>query len=141
MAAQNEIAPPEWAVPGAEVVAWDHLRGYGSGQVSARVDTIKSVGKMWITLDNTEHKIRIRDLSSPKIGSSYAGYYIKIINRDSDEGARLLNQTHVDNAAYQAQRVADAFAKKPRDAKLRAAMRDALDCLDDALKLLEGNGS
>lgn len=130
MAAQNEITPPEWVFPGAQVVVATTKR---SGTVSL-VDTITNVGKAWITLKNESTRVRIRDLQSAHQGSPYDGASVRIVEQYTDEGQRLLNDTRVLRATNRLWRIAEAWKSNPRGEAERANLREALDRLDRVIE-------
>lgn len=130
MAAQKEFTAPEWVFPGAKVVRVTENRS----NVVAVVDTIKSVGKAWITLENEVVRIGIRNLRSAHQGSSYDGRVIRIVEGGTEEAQRLLADTRVLRATVLVQRCAKAWESNPRGEAERSNLRAALDRLDNAIE-------
>lgn len=130
MAAQNEIVAPEWVFPGAQVVVATRKHSV----TVALVDTVKAVGKMWITLENEPVRIKVKNLESAHQGSTYAGSTVSIVEQYSEKGQRLLAETRVFRATNRVKRCIDAWKNNPRGETERGDLRDALDRLDTAIE-------
>lgn len=148
MAARQDIQAPEWLVPGAQVVVWEDGRSSYDSNPSARVVTVKSIGKMWLSLDGLDEKIRIDTLQSKDFGSRFTHWRYKIAERHSDLGSQMLIKTILGRRFDNAKSAARDFEKTRLHRKERVALRDAittlqeaLTALGDALALAEENGS
>jgi len=126
MTAQQKVETPAWVFPGARVIVEISKRSVTVGVI----DVVKAVGQAWITLENEDVRIKIKDLQSAHQGSSYDGRRLRLIEPGTEEGQRLLLNTRVHRATNRLARTVETWKQNPHGKQERAELRDALDCLD-----------
>lgn len=130
--AAKEFTAPEWVFPGAQVVTYYRRNGNIS---DVRVDTVKGVGKAWITLKNLDVRIALRKLESAN--QAHGGYGISvycIVERYTEEGQELLRNERIRRATGAVTGAFETWQKDPRDEKTRKDLRAALDRLDNVFE-------
>lgn len=128
----NEVERPEWIQPGAEVVVWS--RG-----TDAKTVKIKSVGKVWITLDGDYPRIEIKTLKSARQGGTWDSWHAYIAERNSPEGIRQLNRTYVGECIRRARIAYKDWDNKQTSQVLIANVAKAMSDLNDAIVLMKEN--
>lgn len=129
----NEVERPEWIQPGVEVVRWS------TDSNRAQIVKIKSVGKVWITLDSNDPRIEIKGLKSARQGGTWNGWYIHISERNSPEAIKRLNRSYVSECVSRAQDVQRAWNGDQLNQRKIAAVAKAMSDLNDAIELMKEN--
>lgn len=128
----NEVERPEWIRPGAEVVVGI------SRNNNAWTDTIKSVGKVWITLKELDVRIRVEKLKSASQGESWKPWYYEVFERNSPEGIRRLNANYVRECVERARVIYTRWDNDTRNQVKIAAVAKAMSDLNDAIEIMKG---
>lgn len=127
--AAKEIAAPEWVFPGAQVVTWCRQNGNES---DVRIDTVKNVGAVWITLENLPYRVSTQNLESAnQAGGRFSTVIYCIAERYSEQGQRILRDARVRRATGFVARAFEAWQKNPTGETERGDLRVALDHLDN----------
>lgn len=129
----SNVERPEWIQPGAEVVRWS------TDSNRAEIVKIKSVGKVWITLEGNDPRIEIKTLKSTRQGSTWNSWTICIAERNSPEAIKRLNRSYVSECVERAQRAQKAWDGDQLNQRKIAAVAKAMSDLNDAIILLKEN--
>lgn len=129
----NKAERPEWIQPGAEVVRWS------TSSNRAQIVKIKSVGKVWITLETNDPRINIESLRSTRQGSTWNSWRVYIAERNSPEAIKRLNRSYVSECAERAQRSQTAWDADQLNQRKIAAVVKSMSDLNDAIELMKEN--
>lgn len=128
MAAEQDIKAPEWVFPGAQVVVVSEGRR-GS---SVEVETVKNVGKQWVTLEGSSTRFPLGTLKRDR--ASWDGFSARLVELYSEEGQRWLWRKRRTNVRLGVRAAVKAWEEKPYSAQTRADLRAALDKLDAVIE-------
>lgn len=129
----NEVERPEWIQPGVEVVRWS------TSSNRAQIVKIKSVGKVWITLETNDPRIEIKTLKSTRQGSTWNSWRIHIAERNSPEAVKRLNRSYVSECVERAQLAQTAWDADQLNQRKIAVVVKAMSDLNDAIELMKEN--
>lgn len=123
---------PDWIYPGAEVIVWRDIPGAGMLATYHRTKVAKVAGKSF-TVEKFSDRFQLADLSTRRQGSTWSGWYYRVVPIGSDKHYELRAARKRENIMAAARDAAETWQRSREDRAAITAVIDAFTALRDEL--------